>query len=146
MAKYHGRNGQAYLAAANGGSAAAVVNLTQWSINIDTDLADVTSLGDTFKSSVLGTKSATASLSGYWADDVDIPFDAFDQSQSGGAVACYLYPAGAGVAKYFYGLVWPKSVKVDDSVGGPVSFGAELTFTGAVTRVYYSNDTTRRDG
>lgn len=134
MAKYHGRTGALLLAAANGGSPTSVANLTQWTISIDTDTADVTSLGDTWKSSVLGTKSATASLSGFWADDADIPFDAFDQSQSGGTVTAVLYPAGTGVAKYFSGAVWPKSVSIDDSIGGPVTFKADLVFTGAVTR------------
>ena len=135
MAKYHGRNGALLLGSANGGAAGSVANLTQWSISIDTDTADVTALGDTFKSYVLGTKSATSSLSGFFADDADVPFDAFDQSQSGGTVTAYLYPAGTSVAKYFYGNVWPKSVSVDDSVGGAVTFKADLVFNGTVTRV-----------
>jgi predicted secreted protein len=135
MAKYHGRNGALLLASANAGSPSSVANLTQWSISIDTDTADVTSLGDSWKSSVLGTKSATASMSGFWADDADIPFDALDQSQSGGTVTAVLYPAGTSVNKYFTGSVWPKSVSVDDSVGGAVTFKADLVFTGTVTRV-----------
>jgi hypothetical protein len=134
MAKYHGRSGALLLASANAGSPSSVANLTQWSISIDTDTADVTSLGDSSKSFVLGTKSATASLSGFWADDADVPFDAFDQSQSGGTVTAVLYPAGTGVAKYFTGSVWPKSVSVDDSIGGAVTFKADLVFNGAVTR------------
>lgn len=135
MAKYHGRGGALLLGAANAGAAASVVNLTQWSLTIEQDTAEVTSLGDTFKSYVAGMKGATASLSGFFADDQDIPFDAFDQAQSSGTVAAYLYPAGTSVNKYWYGAVWPTNVSVDDSVGGAVTFTAALTFNGAVTRV-----------
>jgi len=135
MAKYHGRGGALLLGAANGSAAQTVVNLTQWSLSIDTDTADTTAIGDSWKSSVLGTKSANASVSGYFADDALVPFSAFDQNQSGGTVNAYLYPAGVSVAKYWYGAVWPKSVSVDDSVGGAVAFKAALAFTGTVTRV-----------
>ena len=135
MAKYHGRGGALLLGAANAGAAASVVNLTQWSLTIEQDTAEVTSLGDTFKSYVAGMKGATASLSGFFADDADIPFDAFDQAQSSGTVAAYLYPAGTSVNKYWYGAVWPTNVSVDASVGGAVTFTAALTFNGAVTRV-----------
>lgn len=135
MAKYHGRNGALLLGASNGGAATTVANLTQWSISIDMDSAEVSSLGDTFKSYVAGLKNATASLSGYFADDQDVVFDAFDQAQSGGTVSAYLYPAGTSVNKYFYGAVWPTQVSIDDSVGGAVTFSASLTFNGGVTRV-----------
>lgn len=135
MPKYHGRKGQLLLAAANAGSASVVANLSQWSLSIELATADVTSLGDTATSFVAGVTNATASLSGFFADDADIPFDAFDQAQASGTVAAYLYPAGTSVAKYWYGAVWPTSVSVDDPVGGPVAFSAEFQFNGGVTRV-----------
>lgn len=135
MAKYHGRSGALLLGAANGGAAASVANLTQWSISIEQDTAEVTSLGDSFKSYVAGTKGATASLSGYFDDAADIPFDAFDQALTAGTVSAYLYPAGTSVNRYFYGAVWPTSVSIDDSVGGAVTFSSALTFNGTVTRV-----------
>lgn len=134
MPKYHGRSGAMLLAAANGGAAANVVNLTQWTINIDTSTADVTSLGDSSTSFVLGVKNATASFSGFFADDADVPFDAFDQNQSGGTVACYLYPAGTSVAKYWSGSVWPTAISVDDSIGGAVTISGTLQFNGGASR------------
>lgn len=135
MAKYHGRGGAVLLASANAGAAASVANLTQWSLSIDMDTAEVSSLGDTFKSYVAGLKNASASLSGYWSDDADIPLDAFDQAQSGGTINCYLYPAGTGVAKYWYGAVWPTGISIDDSVGGAVTFSGNLVFNGGCTRI-----------
>jgi hypothetical protein len=123
-----------YLAATAAGSAVTVANLTQWSINIEQDTADVTSLGDSWKSFVVGVKGATASVSGFFADDADVPFDAFDQAQASGRVACYLYPTAQAPARFFSGMVWPTSVSVETSVGGAVSISANMTFDGAVTR------------
>lgn len=134
MAKYHGRGGVMYLSATNAGSAQSVANLTQWTISIEHATADVTSLGDSAASFVLGVKSATASFSGFFADDADVPFDAFDQAQLSGTVACYLYPAAGAPTKYWYGQVWPTSVSVDDSVGGAVGISGNLTFNGGVSR------------
>lgn len=134
MPKYHGRSGAMLLAAATAGAAENVVNLTQWTVNIDTSTADVTSLGDSATSFVLGVKNATATFSGFFADDADVPFDAFDQNQSGGKVACYLYPAGTGVAKYWSGSVWPTAVSVDTSIGGAVTISGTLQFDGGITR------------
>lgn len=134
MPKYHGRGGVMYLAATSAGAAQSVANLTQWTINIEMATADVTSLGDTFSSFVAGIRSATASFSGFFADDADVPFDAFDQAQGSGTVACYLYPSASAPTKYWYGQTWPTSVSVDDSVGGAVSISGALTFNGGVTR------------
>lgn len=135
MAKYHGRSGALLLGAANGGAAASVVNLTQFTLSIETDTADVSTLGDTHRSFVLGLKSGSLSFSGFFADDADIAFDAFDQNQSGGTVPAYLYPAGVAVAKYWHGAVWPKSVGIDTGIGGAVTISGEAQFNGAITRV-----------
>jgi hypothetical protein len=134
MPKYHGKNGALLLAAANAGTASLVANLTSWSLDIEMDLADVTAIGDDFRSFVAGVKGGSSSMSGFLADDADIPFDAFDQAQSGGKVAAYLYPFGTSVAKYWYFNAWPKKVNVDDPVSGPVAFKADLTADGTVAR------------
>lgn len=134
MPKYHGRGGVLYLAATNAGAASSVANLTQWTINIEQATADVTSLGDSWSTFVMGIKSANASFSGFFADDADIPFDAFDQAQASGTVACYLYPSASAPTKYWAGQAWPTSVSVEDSVGGAVSISGNLVFNGAVTR------------
>jgi len=135
MAKYHGRSGSLFLASANGGSAISVVNLTQFSLSQETDTADVTALGDTARSFVLGVKNSTATFSGFFADDADVPFDAFDQNQSGGTVPAYLYPGGSGVARYWHGEVWPTAVSIEDGVGGAVTISGSLQFNGSCTRV-----------
>lgn len=135
MPKYHGRSGALLLGAANGGSASSVVNLTQFSLKIETDTADVSAVGDSWRSFLVGLKSASLSFAGFFADDADVPFDALDQNQSGGTVPAYLYPAGSSVARYWYGAVWPKSANVEVGVGGAVGISGECVFNGAVTRV-----------
>ena len=132
MAKYHGREGALYLGASAAGAAVAVTNLSGWSITIDQALAEVTCLGDTFSSYVHGIKNAKGSMSGYFDSAADVPFDAFDQSD---AVNCYLYPAGASVAKYWYGQVFISNVNAEDNVSGAVSIKADFQFTGDCTRV-----------
>lgn len=132
MAKYHGRSGAVLLAVNNAGSASSVANLSSWSLSIEQALAECTSLGDTFASFVAGIKNAKGSLDGYWADNADIPFDAFDSAE---AVNCYLYPAGVGVAEYWHGQVFASSMSVEDSVSGAVTFKTDIQFTGGCTRV-----------
>jgi len=132
MPKYHGRNGAVLLAVNNAGSASSVANLSAWSLAIEQALAETTSLGDTFASFVSGIKNAKGSLDGYFANDADVPFDAFDSSE---AVSCYLYPGGVGVAKYWHGQVFASNMSVEDSVTGAVTFKTDIQFTGTCTRV-----------
>ncbi|NBQ42798.1 MAG: hypothetical protein EBU23_09865 [Mycobacteriaceae bacterium] len=65
MAKYHGKNGALMLGVTSGGAASSVANLSQWSVNIDQAVAEVTCLGDSFASFVAGMKNAKASMSGF---------------------------------------------------------------------------------
>lgn len=135
MPKYHGIKGALLLASTNAGAAASVGNLSQFTLSIENDTVDVSTIGDTHRTFVSGLKSASMSFSGLWADDIDIPFDAFDQSQTGGTVKAYLYPGGVAVARYWYGDVWPKSVGIEVGVGGAVTMSGEMQFNGTCTRV-----------
>lgn len=132
MPKYHGRNGAVLLAVNNAGSATSVANLSAWSLTIEQALAETTALGDTFASFVAGIKNASGSLSGFFANDADVPFDAFDSAE---AVNCYLYPAGTSVSRYWHGQVFPSNMAIDDSVDGAVTFKTDIQFTGTCTRV-----------
>lgn len=132
MAKYHGKSGALLLGTSSGGAASSVANLSQWSLNIDQAVAEVTSLGDSFTSFVAGMKNGKASMSGFWDSAADVPFDAFD---AGTSVNVYLYPAGVGVAQYWYGVAFPTAVSIEDSTTGAVTFKTDLQFSGAVTRV-----------
>ena len=132
MAKYHGKSGALLMGTTSGGAAGSVANLSQWSVNIDQAIAEVTCLGDSFSSYVAGVKNAKGSMSGFWDSAADVPFDAFD---SGAAVNLYLYPAGTAVAQYLYGTAFPTSVSIDDSTGSAVTFKCDVQFNGTVTRI-----------
>lgn len=132
MPKYHGKGGVAYLAPTGVAAATLVVNLTQWSLSLETETTEVTSLGDEWKTFVRGVKGGTGQLQGYFADDADVPFDAFDD---GRRVACYLYPSSQAPGRYWSGYVWPTGTQVETAVNDAVRFTLPFTFDGVVTRV-----------
>lgn len=129
--KYHGKGGVAYLAASGAGEAVNVANLTEWSLTTEADTAEVTSLGDDWKSFVRGTAGWSGNLTGFFADDADVPFDAFDDANK---VACYLYPSKDAPAQYWYGYVWPTGTSVNAPVSGPVGIAMPFTGDGALGR------------
>ena len=129
--KYHGSKGSFFQSSTSAGAAAVVANINDWKIDISQDVAEVSCLGDTWKSFVTGLKSATGSMSGYWASDTDIPFDAFDSSI---ANSFYGYPAGSAVAQYVYGAIIPTKFGIDVPVSGPTAFSADFTVNGVLSR------------
>jgi hypothetical protein len=129
--KYHGAKGAFFSFATSGGAAALVANINDWKIDIQQDIAEVSCLGDTWKTFVVGLKGATGSLSGYWAADADIPFDAFDSGVGGNF---YGYPAGSAVAQYVYGSIFPTKVGIDVPVSGPTAISADFTVNGVLSR------------
>lgn len=132
MAKYHGKNGALLLATTTAGTPVSVASLTQFTLTLDADSSEIQSMGDTWRSFVQGFRGGQLTVSGYFDDANDVPFDAFDASQK---VLAYCYPAGTAVARYFYGYVWPGQVGVDAGIGGAVTMNGTFTFDGAVTRV-----------
>lgn len=132
MPKYAGTKGTLYLGATAGGAASLVANLTKWTLNLIAEKVDVTCLGDTWKKGLQTIKSATLKASGFWADDADIPFDAFDL---GSTVYAYVYPASPAAGKYWYGSVWADGVTVDVDVKGVGSISVDTEFDDTVTRI-----------
>lgn len=131
MPKYHGKGGVLYLAVNNAGSAVRVANLSQWSINLQADKSDVSALGDDWKSYVRGLKGGTLKASGFWADDADVPYDAFDADEK---VSAYLYPSKSAPSKFWSGYIWPDAITCDAPVSGPVAMSMDGTFDGTVSR------------
>jgi len=119
------------MAATTTGGATKVANLTSWSISITHDKSEVTAMNDDWKSYVRGYMGASMKATGFWADDADMPYDAFDADQT---VPCYLYPAETAVGKYWFGQIWPDSIGCDAPSSGSVTFSVDGTFDGAVTR------------
>lgn len=123
--------GKLYLSTALAGAATKVANLSDWSLSITADKAEVTSLGDTWKSFVRGTYGGTVKAKGFWSDDQDAPYDAFD---AGTLVYAYLYPSENAQLDFWCGYVWPDTVTCDTNVSGAVAMTLDATFDGAIGR------------
>jgi hypothetical protein len=116
---YHGKTGVVYMSSTGAGTAVNVVQLTEWSLDRDTDKSDVTSFNDPNKIFVQGTPNLAGRLSGWWDSDSDQLFDA---AESTTAVKMYLYPSANAATVYFYGTAW-----VDASISVPVTGGIAVS-------------------
>ena len=129
--KYHGRKGKLYMSTALAGAATRIADLTTWSLNITRDIAEVTSLGDDFKSFVGGMRGGTVKAQGFWSTDADIPYDAFD---SDGLVYVYLYPSENAALDFWCGFVWPTGVSAEVSSSAAAAMSLDATFDGTIGR------------
>lgn len=103
MARYAGRKGVVYISTSGSGTAATVIGLDKWSLNMPTDKIEVTAFGDTNKVFVQGLPDLDGTISGFFDDTDDNMYDA---SRSTSAVKMYLYPSADVATKYFYGTAW----------------------------------------
>ena len=104
----HGINGVLYLSPGTG-AAIEIGELKDYSIETDTDLQDVTALGDAWDRMVRGAMRWTLNASGN--------FDKASKSLWLAAVATtvqsfYLYPDRSVTTSYYYGQGWVKAPRV----------------------------------
>lgn len=85
------------------GTAVQVTALNQWTLNMPTDVVEVSAFGDTNKQYVQGLPDITGTLSGWWDDTSD---ELYDASRSTDGVKLYLYPSSSVTTKYWYGTAW----------------------------------------
>lgn len=103
------------------GTAAPVVSLSDWTLNMPTDKVETTSLEDSNKTYVQGHHDVSGTFSGFWDDTEDTLFDGRDSADG---VKMYIYPATNAASKYFYGPAW-----VDVSVTGGVRDATKVSGT-----------------
>ena len=127
MAKYHGRKGLVYMSTSGSGNAASVAQLSSWSLDMSTDVIDVTAFGDANKTYVIGLKDIKGQFSGFWNDATDDLFTAADSSDG---VKMYLYPSSDAISKYWYGPAW-LNASVDTGVDGAVKISANFMANGS---------------
>lgn len=127
MGAYAGRKGMVYMSTTSGGTAALVVNLKSWSLNMPTDKIEVTAFGDTNKKYVQGLPDATGSVSGWWDDTSDALYDA---SKSTGGINMYLYPSADAATKYWYGPAWV-DFSITCDIGGAVEISGNFSANGS---------------
>lgn len=132
MSRIHGRKGQLYVGlASDTATATPVTFLNQWSIDLTTDKAEVTSFGDTNKVYVSGLSDASGSFGGFYDDATAQLYTA---SQDGLARRFYLYPTNADTGDYWYGTAL-FDFSVSGAVGDAVTVSGNWSAASAVSQV-----------
>lgn len=103
MARYHGKGSVVYLSTSGSGTAVQATALNAWTLNMPTDVIEVTAFGDTNKQYVQGLPDVSGTLAGWWDDTSD---ELYDASRSSDGVKMYLYPSTSVSSKYWYGTAW----------------------------------------
>ena len=127
MAVYHGKSGVVYLSTTGTGAATNTLSMSAWTLDLDTDLVETTSFGDTNKTYVQGLRNVQGTISGFWND---AEAKLFTASTSTDGCKLYLYPSANATTKYAYGPAW-LSVSVDTGVGDAVTISADFSANGS---------------
>jgi hypothetical protein len=130
MPPYHGKGGVVYISRTGTSDAQPVGQLSNWSLNMETDKVEVTSFGDANKTFVQGLRDVSGELSGFFNSADDILFDAADSPDG---CKIYLYPTTLAPTIFFSGPAWlDASIEVD--VNGAVAVTASFAANGAWSR------------
>jgi hypothetical protein len=68
MGRYAGKKGIVYISSTGSGTATAVISLSKWSLDQQTEKIDVTAFLDSNKQYVQGIKDTKGDISGIWDD------------------------------------------------------------------------------
>lgn len=101
MARAPARNGRIYIdiSSAANGSATPVSFISEWTIDQESPLIDVTSFGDTTQTSVAALPAASGTMAGF----VNMGSTTFSTLADGNARKLYLYPDQSNnVGTYFF--------------------------------------------
>ncbi len=124
MSRYAGRKGRVMMSTSGSGAAVTTLNVTNFSVNFETEAIEVTAFGDPNKVYVQGLPDVDGEFSFVW-DDADPTV--YNASRSADGVKLYLYPSEDALARYFYGPAWTDyslETDVNGAVTGSVSFRA----------------------
>jgi hypothetical protein len=127
VARYSGKNGVVYIGPTNGGAAIAVIGLSKWTLNQDTDKQECTAFQDGNKVYVQGLPDVKGQVSGFW-DDVSSE-TLFTAQAANGGVYVYMYPSTLVSTKYWYGSAFFDS-QVEVDVGSAVHVSASFVAQG----------------
>lgn len=127
--KYHGKRGVVYASVSGGVAAVNVGGLRAFTLDLSTDLVDVTEFGQGNKTFVQGFPNYTGTLEGFWASDVTTLQSA---ASAVDGTNLYLYPTQDAVGKYIGGPAWLNlnlRSAVDAAVGQNANFSARGAWT-----------------
>lgn len=147
MARRHGSYGQISMDPDPPASPAPAVtvlvaSMNNWTLDMTRDRADVTSFGDTTKTSVQGLPDISGDLGGFWdAPNVEI----FDVALGDKPAWLKLVPSSLDVTYYFNGLAWLDS-NIEVGSGGSVNIGSSFAGAGPWTRLPAPVLRERREG
>jgi len=116
----HGKEGLVAFKLTSGGTYVAIGNISDWSLSMDTDKVETTSLGDPNKRYVLGLKDLSGSVTAFWDRLTDAIFDMAES-----ATGCYLaiFPSATS-AQCWEGPAW-----VAASIKGGVTSAVTIDMT-----------------
>lgn len=117
MARIHGRRGRVYLAVLSGGTAEPIPFISTYSIDFETEKAEVTAFGDNNKVYVAGLPDASGEFGGFYDDATAQMYTAAIDGQPR---KFYLYPSTSLNTQYFFGEILP-DFSIEGDVGDAVS-------------------------
>lgn len=130
--KYPAKNAVIYMSTSGSTAAVPVGGFREYTLDQSTDKIDVTSFGDTNKTSVISFPALRGVLGGFWVSDDTTVRSA---AASADGTNLYIYPSGNAPSKYAGGPAWvDKSLRgaVDGAVGLTVNFEAKGTWNDAL--------------
>jgi hypothetical protein len=130
MSRYHGKNARVYIGTTHAGAATSLGDVSDWTIDMPRDKVDVTSMGDSNRTSVFGFKNVSIKLSGFWNNAVDTLFTAAALDDS---VRLFIYPISTDT-KYWHGYCFV-DVSVSSGVGAAIKTTVNAAPDGAWTYV-----------
>lgn len=129
--RYHGGKAAIQMSTTGAGAVAALVSLSQWSLDKKRDKVDVTAFGDVNKTTVQGLPDISGTLSGFFDSANDAMFDG---SESDDGVKLYLYPSSLLPGTYHYGPAW-LDCSISVEVSGAVKISGGFSANGAWGRL-----------
>lgn len=124
MSAITGKNAVIYLAPSTSDAAVNVSEMTDYSVELDQALEDVSALGSTWAVHVLsGARKWTASARGNFNTASG---DLWTAAIADKPLRMYLYPSAASVTLYYYGTGW---VKLGGVIAGGVTSAPKTAIT-----------------
>ena len=127
MAQYHGKGGVVYMSASGSTAAVPFLYNAEFSASFAASRDDVTHMGNINMRYVQGVPDMQWSISGFWDDTYDAPWD---NARSADGVVAYMYPTDIVAAKYWYGPAWFTMEDMSVPVGGAITISGSLAANG----------------
>lgn len=132
MARYAGRRGQIYLGiASDTASAEPLPFVATWSLSMENEKIDVTTMDDENMVYVGGMSNASGEWGGFHDDATNQSYTA---AGDGLARKFYLYPNRSAPTKYFFGTVIC-DMSINSTVNGAVEMSANWTAASKLVKV-----------